>query len=157
MSKRTYILIAVLLFFLAGYFAEAVLDAMECFVVPNHIAPIQLLSATPGRFLYFRFFLPFGLACAAIPIAFMIIKNHRRTVLVVTLSLVGSGIVLLGLQYRLRAGMAFCEHHGIKAFSIKDHLDLEIVPWVSFAITVLGTVVLKLEDKKGSQHAFSAV
>ncbi|MCP4379187.1 MAG: hypothetical protein GY794_23825 [bacterium] len=151
MSKRIYIIVAVSLFFFAGYFSGPVLKAMEHFVVPDHVAPLAVLKATGGISIYFRFLLPFGLACAAIPIAFMIIKNHRRATLIVILSLVGSGIALLVIRYRLRAGLAYSESLGIKVMLVKGKLHLEIVPWVLFTITVLGTVVLKLKDNKNSQ------
>jgi len=152
MSKRTYIIIAVLLFFLAGYVTGPVFNAMRRFVFADHDATMVVLNPTGGVVIYFRFLLPFGLAFAAIPIAFMIIQNRSHAAMILILSLVGASIALLFIRYYLQSAIAWNASLGLNVLYSADKHHLEIVPWVSFAITVLGTVVLELRGKKGSQQ-----
>ena len=144
MSKRKYIIVALLAFVLALFFSELIFSALRRVVLPDHITPVVLRPA--GSILsFFRFSLPFGLACAAIPISFMIVQNYFRTAVIVVLSIAGAAITLLVLRHQLRAGLAFSAHLGINPMITVESLDLEIVPWVCFGIMVLETVVLKMK------------
>ena len=146
MSKRKYIIVALLAFVLAFSFSELVFDALRCVVLPGNVTA-HAFKPAGGILLYFRFALVLSLACAAIPIAFMIIRNHFRAAAIFILSLAGAGIALFVLRHQLRAGLAFSAHLGINPMITVESLHLEIVPGASFGVTVLGTFILKMKQR----------
>jgi len=154
MRKRIYIVISVLLFFFGAYFGLWLFYEMVRFVLTDYPFTIAVRLLPNPNESYFT--LPFGLACAAVPIAFMIIRNHCRAIVVVILSFAGAVIALLAIRYLIhsqsegRSSGFFSVHSGAKG------LHLEIVPWVSLAITVLGGAVLKSKGKKISQQGAPA-
>jgi len=146
MSKRKYIIIALLGFVLAFSFSELVFDALIRVVLPDNVTG-HAFKPAGSILLYFRFALVLGLACAAIPIAFMIIRNHVRAMVIVILSLAGAGIAMFVLRQRVYASVAFHKHLGLDIAFALDKLQLEVVPWVSFGVTVLGTFFLKMKQR----------
>ena len=144
MSKRKYIIIALLGFVLAFFFSELVFDALRRVVLPDHVS-ITVLRPTGGIFNFFRFALALGVACVAILTAFLIIRNNWLAAMVVILSLAAAGIALFVIRSRLHAGIATLANVGVDPVVTAGGLHLEIVPWVSFGATVLGTIALKMK------------
>ena len=147
MSKRKYIIVALLAFVLALFLSGLVFDAMKRIVLPDHIT-LAVLRPSGSILSFFRFSLPFGLVCAAIPIAFMIVRNHFRSVVIVILSLAGGAIALFVFRHQLRAGLAFSAFINVNSLITAESLDLETIPWVSFGVIVLGTTVLRIKENQ---------
>ena len=139
MSKRTCLIIAFLILVAAFTCSGMVFDAVMNIVVPDNVS-VHTINPAGGILMAFRFSLPFALACVAIPMAFMIIQNHFRAVVVVILSLAGAGIALFVIRHQLRAGLAFGAHLGIRPMLTTRALHLEVIPWVSFGVLLIGLI-----------------
>jgi len=146
MSKRKYIIAVFLGFVVAFFCSDPIFSALESIVLPDHVTPV-VVNPAGGLLAFFRFSLPFGLACVAIPISFMIIRNHFRAAVIVVLSLVLAGAALLVLRLRVYASVDWYEQYGFSPMILAKSLRLEAVPWVSFGVMVIGTFFLKMKKR----------
>ena len=109
-------------------------------------------NPTAGVSIAMQFLPPFILTCAAIPIAFMIVRDPWHAITVLIMAIGGAGVTMLVIYYRLHATFAWYDQHGHHAMVPLEQLHLEVVPWVSFGILVLGMTIQRLSHKELGPH-----
>ncbi|MBT3201343.1 MAG: hypothetical protein HN350_15690 [Phycisphaerales bacterium] len=152
MSRRTYIIIAVVMFLLAGYLTGPVFNAMKTYVTSGHDVPVVVFEPTRPIPAYVRFMLPLCLLSAAIPLTFMINQNLRRSIIGLLMALVVGAAILLSLRDRLESGLASGPENGSEVTCQLEQLHLEMVPWAALAFMFVRQGALKAKGKKRSKQ-----
>ncbi len=151
MIKRVYIIAAlvagVAAFFCSGWVYDALLG-----LVLAHGGEAIVTNPAAGVSLVMKFLPPFVLTCVAIPIAFMIVRDPWHAVTVLVLAIGGAGATLFVIHYRLHATLTWYDQNGHHAMVPLEQLYMEVVPWVSFGILMLGMTIQRLSHKELGPH-----
>ncbi|MDP6636257.1 MAG: hypothetical protein QGG42_15260 [Phycisphaerae bacterium] len=147
MGKLKYVIVA-LLAAVAGFFcAGLVFDALVDMILTGR-AQAVVAQPAEGAAIATRFLLPFVLTCAAIPLCLMIVPDIWRGAMVVILSLGGAGVALFVIHHRINATFTWYNQQGYHVMLKMNQLNLEIVPWAAFGLTVIGMLIQKMTHRE---------
>ncbi|MDP6046115.1 MAG: hypothetical protein QGG25_10945 [Phycisphaerae bacterium] len=151
MIKREYIIVAFLAAVAAFFCSGWVYNALER-VVLAHGGQAVVAKPTAGVSITMQFLPPFVLTCAAIPIAFMVVRDPWHAVTVLVLAIGAAGVSLLVIHYRIHATFTWYDRHGHHAMVPLEQLHLEVIPWVSLGVLTLGMIVQRVTHEELGPH-----